>query len=57
MEVLAAAGFAPEYFVIRQAVDLAAVRNGARDLVILAAARLNAHRLTDNLRVRIIDRF
>jgi pantothenate synthetase len=43
--------------VIRQAVDLAAVRIGARDLVILAAARLNAHRLTDNLRVRVIDRF
>jgi pantoate--beta-alanine ligase len=57
MEALAAAGFAPEYFVIRQAVDLAAVRIGARDLVILAAARLNAHRLTDNLRVRVIDRF
>jgi pantoate--beta-alanine ligase len=29
---------------------------GARDLVIMAAARLNAHRLTDNLRVRVIDR-
>jgi pantothenate synthetase len=57
MESLAAAGFVPEYFVIRQAVDLAAVRIGARDLVILAAARLNAHRLTDNLRVRVIDRF
>ena len=57
MESLAAAGFAPEYFAIRQAADLAAVRSGARDLVILAAARLNAHRLTDNLRVRVIDRF
>jgi pantoate--beta-alanine ligase len=56
-ESLAAAGFAPEYFAIRQAADLAGARNGARDLVILAAARLNAHRLTDNLRVRVIDRF
>lgn len=57
MESLAAAGFAPEYFAIRQAADLAVVRGGARDLVILAAARLNAHRLTDNLRVRVIDRY
>jgi pantoate--beta-alanine ligase len=57
MESLAAAGFAPEYFAIRQAADLAAIHNSARDLVILAAARLNAHRLTDNLRVRVIDRF
>jgi pantoate--beta-alanine ligase len=56
MEALAAAGFAPEYFAIRQAADLAAVRERARDLVILAAARLNAQRLTDNLRVRVIDR-
>jgi pantoate--beta-alanine ligase len=57
MESLAAAGFASEYFAIRQAADLAAVRSGTRDLVILAAARLNAHRLTDNSRVRVIDRF
>jgi pantoate--beta-alanine ligase len=57
MESLAAAGFAPEYFAIRQAADLGAVRNGARDLVILAAAHLNARRLADNLRVRLIDRF
>jgi pantoate--beta-alanine ligase len=49
-------GFSPEYFVIRQAADLAPVGAGARDLVILAAARLNTHRLTDNLRVRVIER-
>jgi hypothetical protein len=36
---------------------LAPVRDGARDLVILAAARLHANRLTDNLRVRLIDRY
>jgi pantoate--beta-alanine ligase len=57
MESLAAAGIAPEYFAIRQAADLGQIRPGARDLVILAAARLNAHRLTDNLRVRLIDRY
>jgi pantoate--beta-alanine ligase len=57
MEALAASGFTPEYFAIRQAADLREVRDGARDLVILAAARLNAHRLIDNLRVRIIDRY
>jgi pantoate--beta-alanine ligase len=56
MELLTQWGFKPEYFVIRQAADLADVRNGARDLVILAAAHLNAHRLTDNLRVRLIER-
>ncbi|MEP6547622.1 MAG: pantoate--beta-alanine ligase [Gammaproteobacteria bacterium] len=56
MESLRAAGFDPEYFAIRQAVDLAPVRAAARDLVILAAVRLNAVRLTDNLRVRLIDR-
>jgi pantoate--beta-alanine ligase len=56
-QALAAAGFAPEYFAIRQAADLAKVRQGTRDLVILAAARLNSKRLTDNLRVRLIDRF
>jgi pantoate--beta-alanine ligase len=57
MQSLAAAGFVPEYFAIRQAADLGQVRDGARDLVILAAARLNAIRLTDNLRVRVIDRY
>jgi pantoate--beta-alanine ligase len=57
MESLRAGGFAPEYFVIRQSADLGSVRTGTRDLVILAAARLNAHRLTDNLRVRVIDRY
>ncbi|HEY2634690.1 MAG TPA: pantoate--beta-alanine ligase [Steroidobacteraceae bacterium] len=56
-ESLAASGFTPEYFAIRQAADLAAVRNGARDLVILAAVRLNARRLIDNSRVRLIDRY
>lgn len=57
MESLRRCGFVPEYFAIRQAADLGPIRAGARDLVILAAVRLNAHRLTDNLRVRVIDRY
>jgi pantoate--beta-alanine ligase len=56
MEVLRSEGFVPDYFAIRQAADLGEIRAGTRDLVILAAARLHANRLTDNLRVRLIDR-
>ncbi len=56
MEELSAAGFSPEYFAIRQAGDLGPVRAASRDLVLLAAVRLNAVRLIDNLRVRLIDR-
>jgi pantoate--beta-alanine ligase len=56
MDLLRQWGFSPEYFVIRQAADLGPVSAGARDLVILAAARLSAQRLTDNLRVRVIER-
>ncbi len=56
MEALGANGFDPEYFAIRQALDLAPVRAATRDLVLLAAVRLNAVRLTDNLRVRLIER-
>jgi pantoate--beta-alanine ligase len=56
LETLAAAGFAPEYLVIRQAADLGTIREGTRDLVILAAARLGSTRLIDNLRVHLIDR-
>jgi pantoate--beta-alanine ligase len=57
LEALAAAGFQPEYFAIRQSADLAPVRPASRDLVLLAAAQLGAVRLTDNLRVRVIDRY
>jgi pantoate--beta-alanine ligase len=56
LESLTAAGFAPEYLVIRQGADLGAIREGTRDLVILAAARLGSTRLRDNLRVHLIDR-
>jgi pantoate--beta-alanine ligase len=57
LESLAADGFKPEYFAIRQAADLAPVRAATRDVVILAAANLGDARLTDHLRVRLIDRF
>ena len=57
MDSLAAAGFEPQYFAIRQAVDLKEVRPETRELVLLAAARLNAHRLIDSLPVRLIDRY
>ena len=56
MDSLAAAGLAPDYLAIRQAADLGPIREGTRDLVILAAARLNGTRLIDNVRVRLIDR-
>jgi pantoate--beta-alanine ligase len=54
---LGAAGFAAEYFAIRQAGDLAPVHTATRDLVLLAAATLGRVRLTDNHRARIIDRY
>ncbi len=57
LDALTAAGFRPEYFAIRQSADLAPVRSASRDLVVLAAAHLGAVRLTDNLRVRVIDRY
>jgi pantoate--beta-alanine ligase len=57
IESLGRSGFAPEYLAIRQAVDLGQIHPGTRDLVVLAAVRLNAHRLIDNLRVRLIDRY
>jgi len=57
LDALAAAGFRSEYFAIRQCADLAPVRAASRDLVVIAAAQLGAVRLTDNLRVRVIDRF
>jgi pantoate--beta-alanine ligase len=52
MQTLAAAGFAPDYFSVRQALDLAAPGADARELVILTAARLGKARLIDNLQVQ-----
>jgi pantoate--beta-alanine ligase len=54
--LLQAAGFSTDYFAIRQAADLAPPAAGARELVILAAVRLERSRLCDNLRVRLIER-
>ena len=54
---LRAGGFDAEYFAIRQAADLAPVHTATRYLVLLAAAALGRVRLTDNHRVRIIDRY
>jgi pantoate--beta-alanine ligase len=49
---LAAAGFTPDYFTVRDSHDLAVPAAGAGELVILAAARLGTTRLIDNVRVR-----
>lgn len=51
LKALAAAGFRPDYFSIRNAEDLATPRNGDSELVILAAAHLGRARLIDNLEV------
>ena len=53
---LAALGLSPDYFVIRQAADLALVLPGTRELVLLGAARFSHTRLVDCVRVRLIDR-
>lgn len=54
--LLETAGFATDYFAIRQAADLAPVGPTTRELVIMAAARLPRSRLCDNLRVNLIER-
>jgi pantoate--beta-alanine ligase len=46
-------GFAPDYLEVRRAADLGVPGPEDRDLVILAAGRLGAARLIDNLRVRL----
>ncbi|HEY1900152.1 MAG TPA: pantoate--beta-alanine ligase [Steroidobacteraceae bacterium] len=48
---LSAAGFRPDYFVVRDARDLQPALPHARELVVLVAARLGRARLIDNLRV------
>jgi pantoate--beta-alanine ligase len=54
--LLEAAGFTTDYFAIRQASDLAPIGAAARELVILAAARMPRSRLCDNLRINLIER-
>jgi len=46
---LVAAGFRPDYFVIRNAADLSVPGAASRSLVIMAAARMGRARLIDNL--------
>jgi pantoate--beta-alanine ligase len=56
-QLLKAAGFACEYFVIRQQADLLPAQVGARELVIMAAVRLGNVRLNDSLPIGLIDRY
>jgi pantoate--beta-alanine ligase len=50
-QALEGAGFRPDYFSIRQAADLSPAAPTARELVVLAAARLGRARLIDNVQV------
>lgn len=52
MVQLEQAGFQPEYVEVRHADDLSVAKPGQRGLVALAAARLGATRLIDNLEIR-----
>jgi pantoate--beta-alanine ligase len=54
---LSSAGFVTEYFVIRQAADLAPVCPGTRDLVVMAVARLGQCRLVDSLPFGVIEHY
>jgi pantoate--beta-alanine ligase len=49
VELLAAAGWAPDYIELRRQSDLEVATPGERGLVVLAAARLGGTRLIDNL--------
>jgi pantoate--beta-alanine ligase len=50
------AGFRPDYFAVRQADTLFAPAAGARQLVVLTAARLGKARLIDNVQVTRFER-
>ena len=50
---LAAAGFAPDYLEIRDALSLRKVTDSSREVTILAAARLGKSRLIDNVRLKL----
>ena len=50
-QALESAGFRPDYFSVRQAADLSPAVPAARELVVLAAARLGKARLIDNVQV------
>ena len=49
VEILAGAGWKPDYVEVRRRGDLAPPQKGTRELVVLAAARLGQTRLIDNL--------
>jgi pantoate--beta-alanine ligase len=49
MRALSAAGWRPDYVEVRRRADLALPHTSDRELVVLAAARLGATRLIDNL--------
>jgi pantoate--beta-alanine ligase len=51
---LKSAGLTADYFVVRRASDLAPLRDGDKDLVILGALRFTATRLIDNIRVQML---
>jgi len=51
-QALETAGLKPDYFAIRQAVDLSAPRSDTGHLVVLTAARLGKARLIDNVQVK-----
>lgn len=50
---IGAASFEPEYFAIRRATDLGAPRETTSEFVVLAAGRLGAARLIDNVLYRV----
>jgi len=50
---LALAGLRPDYYSVRDALDLQAPRANSRELVVLTAARLGSARLIDNLRLAL----
>jgi pantoate--beta-alanine ligase len=51
-QMLEAAGFRPDYFAVRQAVDLSAPRPDTSHLAVLTAVRLGKARLIDNIQVK-----
>ncbi|HET7756157.1 MAG TPA: pantoate--beta-alanine ligase [Steroidobacteraceae bacterium] len=51
LRALESAGLRPDYFAVRHAADLGSPEGGARELVVLAAARLGRARLIDNVQV------
>ena len=53
MEQITAAGLVPDYVTIRDAADLSVPDEGSTHLVVLAAARLGAVRLIDNVLVEL----